>query len=64
MLVDKNLSKPGKEHQTKAKWILKYLNGPSNLCLHFGDGKFMFKLFHNANKVGDTEENRTGRKHN
>ena len=35
-VVSRYMSHPGIEHWNAVKWILKYLRGTSNKCLHFG----------------------------
>ena len=35
-VVSRYMSHPGIEHWNVVKWILRYLRGTSNKCLHFG----------------------------
>ncbi|KAM2456035.1 hypothetical protein PS1_015961 [Malus domestica] len=54
-VVSMFLSNPGKNHWEAVKWILRYLNGTSKMCLCFGSSKPILEGFTDADIGGDLD---------
>lgn len=53
------LSNSGKEHWNAVKWILRYLEGTSRVCLSFGDGKPVLDGYTDADMGGDVDSRKS-----
>ena len=49
------MSHPGIEHWNVVKWILRYLRGTSNKCLHFGGSTTDLQGYVDLDLVGDID---------
>ena len=54
-VVSRYMSHPGIEHQNVVKWILRYLIGTSNKCLHFGGSTTNLQGYVDSDLVGDID---------
>ena len=58
-VVSRFLSNPGKEHWQAVKWILRYLNGTSRVCLCFGSGQPVLDGYTDADMAGDLDSRKS-----
>ena len=58
-VVSRFLSNPGKEHWAAVKWILRYLQGISKICLCFGDAKPVLAGYTDADMAGDVDSRKS-----
>ena len=54
-VVSRYMSHPGIEHWNAVKWILRYLRGTSNKCLHFGGSNTDLQGYVDLDLVGDID---------
>ena len=54
-VVRRYMSHLGLEHWNVVKWILRYLRGISNKCLHFGESTTDLQGYADSNFVGDID---------
>ena len=61
-VVSRYMIHPGIEHWSVVKWILRYLRGTSNKCLHFGGSTTNLQGYVDSYLVGDidTRQSTTG----
>ena len=61
-VVSRYMSHPGIEHQNVVKWILRYLRGTFNKCLHFGSSTTNLQGYVDSDLAGDIDirRNTTG----
>ncbi|KAK8936121.1 hypothetical protein KSP39_PZI013254 [Platanthera zijinensis] len=57
--VSRFLSNPGREHWSAVKWILRYLQGTSDLTLRFGDSEPELLGYTDADMAGDVDSRRS-----
>ena len=58
-VISKYMSHPGIEHWNAIKWILRYLRGTSNKCLHFGGSTTNSQGYVDSDFVGDIDTRRS-----
>jgi ATP-binding cassette subfamily B (MDR/TAP) protein 1 len=54
-VVSRYMSHPGIEHWNAVKWILRYLRGTSNKCLHFGGSSTTVHGYVDSDLAGDID---------
>ena len=54
-VVSRYMSHPGIEHWNAVKWILRYLRGKTNKCLHFGGSTNDLQSYVDLDLVGDID---------
>ena len=54
-VISRYMSHLGIEHWNVVKWILKYLRGTSNKCLHFGGSTIDLQGYVDSDLVGDID---------
>ena len=58
-VVSRYMSHPGIEHWNAVKWILRYLRGTSNKCLHFAGFATDLQGYVDSDLVGDIDTMRS-----
>ena len=54
-VISKYMSHPGIEHWNVVKWILRFLRGKSNKCLHFGGSTTNLQGYFGFSLLGDID---------
>ena len=58
-VVSRILSNPGRQHWEAVKWIIRYLQGTSNLKLTVGSGKLVLVGYTNSDMAGDVDNRKS-----
>ena len=58
-VVSRFMSNPGKAHWEVVKWILRYLRGTTQKCLHFGKGEVEVQGYVDADFGGEVDHRRS-----
>ena len=58
-IVSHFLSNPGRQHWAAIMWIMRYLQGTSNLKLTFGSGKLVLVGYTDSDMVGDVDNRKS-----
>ena len=57
--VSRYMANPGKEHWKAVQWILRYLRGSSEVCLHFKKYRHRVISFVDSDFIGDFDKRRS-----